>query len=189
MESRTLDRIKNKFPSFPEIVLVLSTIVFINFSWSIGRMFRIIPSWLYFLSVWDLIPILTYVLAFALVESSLIIGLLLFLSFLLPPRYLKNHFKTQGSLMAIMFGAIAILAHRYLSITYPWSPRQIIVYSTLAVSAVVFFALVISYISVSRSTRFENLIFGLVEHMSIFFYIYVPLGILGLIVIGIRNIF
>jgi hypothetical protein len=139
--------------------------------------------------LWDIVPILAYVLAFALVESLLVIGLLLLLSFLLPPRYLRDHFKTQGSLMAIIFGVMAILAHKYLSITYPWSHRQIIVYSTLAVSAVVFLALVISYISVRRSARFEKLIVGLAERVSIFFYIYIPLGILSLIVIGIRNIF
>lgn len=184
-----MDRIKNKFPSIPEIVLVLSTIVFINFSWSIGRMFWFLPSWLYFLSLLDIIPILAYVLAFALFESLLVIGFLMFLSFLLPPRYLRDHFKTQGSLMAIMFGGTSILAHRYLSIAYPWSPRQIIVYSALFVSAVVFLALVISYLSIHRFARFEKLVAGLAERMSIFFYIYGPLGVIGLLVAVIRNIF
>jgi len=139
--------------------------------------------------LWDIVPILAYVLAFALFESLLVIGVLLLLSFLLPSRYLKDHFIAQGSLMAIMFGGASILVHKYLSIAYPWSPRQIIVNSALFVAAIVFLSLVISYLSVDRSARFENLIAGLAERMSIFFYLYVPLGVISLIIVVMRNIF
>jgi hypothetical protein len=163
--------------------------VFISFSWSIGRMFWFLPSWLYFLSLWDIVPILAYVLAFALLESLMVLGLLLILAFLLPPRYLREKFTTKGVLMAVMFGLTSILFHRFLSIAYPWSPRQIVVYSALVVSAVVFLALVISYISVHRFARFEKLVTALAERISIFFYIYVPLGVVSLIMVVIRNIF
>ena len=180
--------VKNRLPSFQQIAPVFSTILFINFSWSIGRMFWFLPSWLYFMTIIDLLPVLAYVLAFALFESLLILLVIMLLALLLPGKFLLERFVPQGIIMALLFTAATFGLHAAASLTFGWSPTEVTVYSLLIVFSVIGLVFVISYFLVNRVPVLEKAFISIGERMSVFLYIYFPLGVLGLFTVVFRNI-
>ncbi len=168
---------------------MFSVIVLINFSWSIGRIFYFLPSWLYFMTILEILPVLAYVLGFALLESLFILFVILGLAFVLPGKLLREKFVPQGSLIAILFGAAALGLHAVVSRAYGWSPVQIKIFSPLIVAAVVGIALLVSYLFVHMIASLEKVFTALADRVTIFLYIYLPLGVLGLVVVIIRNLF
>jgi hypothetical protein len=179
---------QSRLPYSAQIVPVLGTIVFINFSWTIGRMFFFLPMWLYFMTIWDLLPSVAYVLAFALFESLLILGVLLLLAYLLPGKFLRERFVPQGVLVVIIFTIATLLLHKLSYLTYEWSPRQVAINSLLILAAVVLSALAISYSLIRPLPTFERFCTSVAERMTVFLYLYIPLGVLSFIVIFVRNI-
>ena len=171
-----------------QIVPVLGVIVFINFSWSIGRMFFFMPIWLNFMTIGDILPSVAYVLAFALFESLLLLGVLLLLAYLLPGKFLREKFVPQGILVVIIFTVATLLLHKLSYLAYDWSPRQVVTNSLLILAAVVLSALVISYSLIRPLPTFERTCTSVAERLTVFLYLYIPLGVLSFIVVVIRNI-
>jgi hypothetical protein len=152
-------------------------------------MFWILPSWLNYLTFWDILPILAYILALALIESLLILGLVVLLAVLLPGKFFKDQFIPQGSLVVIIFTIVTLLLHGSISLAYSWSPRQVIVYSLLIWVSVILFTVVVSYLLIHRIKALENFFSAVADRVTVFLYIYVPLGVLSLVVAILRNIF
>jgi len=181
-------RIRSKLPSGQEIIPVYSSIAFICFSWSLYRMFYQVPSWLYYLNIWDVLVLAAYVLSFALIESLLVLGFLLLLSIVLPAERFKDKFAIQGSTAALLIGAGAVALQRKIGIVYKLEVWQILVYPVLALALLIGLILVAAYIY-DRFQILARLASALVERMTVFAYIYAPLGLLALVVVLLRNIF
>ena len=152
-------------------------------------MFWTMPSWLNFLKVWNLLPIVAYVLAFALIESFFVLSALLLLAFLLPGKLLRDKIIPQGSFIIFLLMIDTLLLHTFTKLAYKWSSREVLIYAWLILAAAVISSLVISYYLIHRLTAFERFFTSIAERMNIFLYLYIPLGILGLMVVIIRNIF
>jgi hypothetical protein len=180
--------IRSKFPTSQEIIPVFSSITFIFFSWSIYRMFWQVPSLLYYLSVWDVLILAAYVVSFALFESLVVLGFVLFLAFILPGRYLKDKFTIQGSLLVFLLGLGAVVLQRKIGLIYKLEIWQILAYPVLALIALIILTVTAAYIF-NRFTRLARLATSLADRMTVFAYIYVPVGLLGLAVVIWRNLF
>jgi hypothetical protein len=161
--------------------------VFIVFSWTLYRTFWWVPSWLEYLSAWSVLIIIAYVMAFALVESLALMALMVLLSLILPRRVFKDQFILQGSTLTAALGLGAFLIQRNVSRIYRLELWQTLAYPVLVVAGIL--ALVfISYFVFSRIALLSRLALAIAERMTIFAYLYVPLGLIGLIVVVARNL-
>jgi hypothetical protein len=186
--SNLIQKAACKLPSKSEITPVFSTIVFVFFSWSLYRMFWQVPSWLYYLNVWDVLILAAYVVSFALFESLVVLVFLLFLAFILPAKYLKDNFITQGSWFIFLLGVSAVALQRKIGVIYKLEIWQIIVYPVIALIVLIILTVAAAYIF-KRYSRIARLVTNLADRMTVFAYIYVPIGLLGLAVVIWRNIF
>jgi hypothetical protein len=185
--AKFISSIKARLPSRQEALGVFSVIVFIVFSWTLYRVFWWLPSWLEYLSIWNILIIVAYVLAFALFESLAVMGLIVVLGLLLPKRYFKDQFIIQGSALSVALGVIAFLVQRDVSRIYKLELWQTLAYPVLVLVVASALALMISFIF-KRVAFLSRLTLAVAERMTIFAYLYVPLGLIGLLVVVARNL-
>jgi len=174
------EHLESKLPSRQEILPVLSVIVFIVFTWALYRMFFQVPSW-------DVLIIISYALMFALFESAVVLGFLLIFSLFFPAKYFKEKFVAQGSTVVLMISMGAFALQRKIKIMYRLDGWELILYPFVILAAIVFVIFTASYIY-DRFKILPRIINTVTERMIVFVLLYVPLSILGLLVVLVRNI-
>lgn len=191
MESKedqiALNSLKSRLPSAPEALSVFSIFVFFVFSWTLYRAFWYVPSWLEYLSVWSILVIVAYVLAFALFESAFLLALVVFFSLFFPLKVFKEKYALQGSSLALLLSVGAFLLQRKINLVYRLELWQLLAYPLVALFASVVLVVLLAFLF-NRFSLLGRLVNAVVERMLIFVYLYVPLGVLGLLVVLVRNI-
>lgn len=180
--------LRHRLPSRTSSWPVLSIFLFLLNSWALYRLFWYLPSWLEYLSLLRVLVIAAYALAWGLVESLAMWALLLLISAVLPARWFRDQFAPQGSLVGLAAGLGAFLLQRQVSIIYKWEIWQVWAYTGLALAAFFGGLLLVGYL-LQRYSRLQALASALADRMTVFGYIYLPLGIIGLVWVMARNLF
>ena len=179
--------LKSRLPSRSEALAVFSIFIFFVFSWTLYRVAWYTPSWLEYLSIWSVLIIIAYVLAFALLESIGALALVVLFSLIFPSRFFKEKYALQGSSLAAVLSIGAALLQRKINLVYRLELWQLIVYPLAGLLACVLLILLLAFLF-RRFPLFSRLANALLERMLIFVYLYTPLGLLGLLVVLARNL-
>jgi hypothetical protein len=186
-----LEAIRKRAPVRAEILSVFNVVLFVLFGWSIRGFLFEIPSFLLYLGLGDISAILFYMMAFALFESVLVTGGLVFVSMVFPSNWLKVGFAYKGFLIVIVATIGLILFQGYYKIGF----FQNLVQNDYSPFQPVFIGLIVSLIGLSslfwlfhNKPRLQNYLSNFIEQFSVFTYIYVPLGVIGILMIFVRNI-
>jgi len=170
-----------RFPSFSSIVPVYALIASMLFAWSILQFFWYMPSWLYFMSLSDLVGVFSYVMVSSFIESLAFLFLLLFLSFTLPSAYLKDEFIVRGTSIALVVIGLFMLYFR-LNIANQFR-FPVSWYGILTILA----AIGVAFLS-AKLRPMQRALTWLSDRLIVFLYILVPLSLLSMLVIIVRNI-
>jgi hypothetical protein len=144
-------------------------------------------SWLYLMSLNQVLVLAAYVLAFALFESFAVLGFVLVLTLLFPTRFFKEKFVTQASILVAILTLGAILLQHHLDVTRNLQLNELILYPVFLLAGLVIFIILFSLL-LDRVRTVTKVINAFVERLSVFSLFYVPLGLLGLAVVIIRNV-
>jgi len=179
---------KFRLPSRQDILPVFAVFLFFGFSWALYRMFWYVPSWLKYLSIWKVLAIGAYVMAFGLVESLFMTcGLALF-SLFFPSRIFRDKYALLGSSLAGIIGVLAVLLQRKIGLVYRLELWQVIGYFGAFLAGLIIAVLTLSWIY-RRIPLLGRFVQDIADRMVIFVYFYAPLGLLGLIVVLFRVVF
>lgn len=180
-------RILNRFPDHKQFWPVLSTIVFIVFSWTIYRALYQVPSWLYYLTLPRIFPLFAYILSYALLESVLVSVLFLVLCFILPGSWYKNNFTAQSFLLVILLSLAAYLLRSEFDKIQKLNTWQIV---GIPLALLVMMVLLIPLLAkiLARYPRAAGWLELIANRLTIFGYIYIPFGVLGWLVVFTRNL-
>ncbi len=191
MQYSPLRSIRSRLPSRQDVLGVFGVVLFAVFGWSIrGFLFKI-PAFTLYFGLTSNLAILCYMFAFALLESLLVTALLVLLAFILPGGILRHGFAYKGFIIILVASLAMITFDIYYRVEYfkdimagddSSIPRFFI---GLAVSIAVLAALLWT---ARIQPRVQKIAQWVVDQMGIFTYIYVPLGLLGLIVVILRNL-
>ena len=151
--------------------------------WSIVNVLREVPAWVLRLSSWELVGVIAYTQAFALLESVLISLVLILLSVILPGRFFKDRLVAQSSVLVLVTSGWAIAAHYNDEIIRLWGMRQFLLWSAVYLASIG-----VVYVLIHRYKRLESLLRALVERVSVLSYLYVFLDFLSVLVVFARNI-
>jgi hypothetical protein len=175
-------------PNKREIFPVFSLIVFVVYTWTIYRMAWQMQSWLYFMTINQVLILAAYILADALIESILVLGFVLFLAMIFPSRFLKCRFAVQGSALVIFMtlGAVLLQNRQDMLSNLPLAG---LVLFPLVVLVGLFLFLVLFYSLAKRKGTVSRLMLAIADRFTLFSFIYVPLSLIGLTVVIIRNLF
>jgi hypothetical protein len=168
-----------------EILYVFGGVVFVNYSWSIRGFLYQFSSLRLYHTLGEIFGVFSYLMAFALIESLIIITGLVLIGFILPGKWFKEGFAYKGFITTLVTGIALIKLHFYLfSLNYAMPPMNVIYLGT----AITIFGL-ISLIWIFQSfPQLQRFLLALQERLQIFTYLYIPLGILGLTVVVLRNL-
>jgi hypothetical protein len=172
---------RRRFPSRGDAIPVFAACVVPVFTWSILQFLYFLPSWLLSMSLGDVLSILAYTLASALLESVSLLLVMILLAAILPARFFRNKFAVLGSVIILLTSACAIVLQYNLSILE--SPRALVVMLALYLASIA-----VSYVLVHRFKRVEGLALSFAERLTILLYVYVPLGLIGALVVLLRNL-
>lgn len=187
-----LDMMRNKLPARTEVLSVFNVLIFVVFGWSIRGFLFEIPSFLLYLSLGDIAAVVFYMMAFAFFECVLLIGGLVLVSMILPSNWFKTGFAYKGFLVILVATTGFILFQGYYKVGFfqnlinndysPFRPLLIGVVIGLMALAGLFWLF-------HNRPRLQKYLSNFIAQFGVFSYIYVPLGVIGILVIFVRNIF
>jgi hypothetical protein len=181
------DWLRRRLPARREILPVFAVIVFFVFSWSLYRFIYWMPSWLYYLSLGDVMWLGWYVLSYCLVESLVMLGLLLLLCLLLPGWVLREQFVPLGASVAGLSSVAAFLMQRKMGLLLRVETEVLILAPLVVLAVLLLFIFIFAWL-LRKLPILGSLLSALAERMTVFLYIYVPLGLIGAVVVLARNL-
>jgi len=172
-------KILARLPEAEKIYAVYGVIVTLIYGWSVYRFIWKLPSWLKFLVPGEIVTVAFYTLVNDLGESLLILAVLLGIAFILPGKWLREPFIFRGGLsMLLVLGLFLGLAY------FNFTLQQVSAYWIWALVGIVSLHILFGKIRFLQ-TGVEKL----VNATSVFLYLTVPLSLLSLLVVILRNIF
>jgi hypothetical protein len=152
-------------------------------------MFDKVPSLLLNWNALQVTDIFAYTQAFALYESLLFFGFLVFLAFLLPSRLFQKRFVSQATMIAFTLSIWAAGVHlivRAYARSEPPDWNNLLFYAWCIGCLVLLIGL--SWLIRTWPTL-EKWIIARVEQATLLAYLFVTINVLGLIFVIIRNLF
>lgn len=133
-----------------------------------------------------------YMMAFALLECVLVTGFLVIVSMILPSGWLRQGFAYKGFLVILVTAIGMIEYQNYYTIDFVGN----MMHNSYSFLQPILIGLLISIAALGgllvlfgRVERLQKLLVALVERFKIFNYVYLPLGLLGFVVVLVRNLF
>jgi hypothetical protein len=176
-----------RLPSRRDVLGVYAVIVFVVYSWTLVTSFYKLPSWMFYLTVGQILAQYAYAFCISFLDSILALAgiLLLDLTIFLAFRNMEE-FQSRSILMVLglLISSMTRLIlfpdyeqmEKFLSGELTW--WAIAISLTLAVA-----------IGVSKIRRARDAFKGIVDRIGIFLYIYLPLTFISLVVVLIRNLY
>jgi hypothetical protein len=174
---------KERLISSDEVLGVLTACVLPIFIWSIIQMMWEIPGWILRMGAWQLIGVIAYVQAFALVESLAIAALLIIIGIILPRRFFRDNIISISAMFIFVTALWAVLAHYSEDTIRLWRLKEFLPWI-----AIYIFTIGIGYYLIQRSEQLAKKIRLLVDRGSVLAFFYVFIGILSVVIVIIRNI-
>ena len=177
-----MDLLRKHFPAWGEIISVLGIAVFIGFSWTIFGFLNKIPSFILYFTPGEIANIFAYLMAFALLESLIVTGVLVIISAILPSGWLKEGFALKGFVIILVASVTAIFFQKSLDDSFP--PTWL-----LLASSILPLVVMVSLIRFVRSQpKLQNILLNIQDRILIMLIIYVPIGVFSLMVVMYRNL-
>jgi hypothetical protein len=170
---------------------VFGAVLFAVFGWSIRGFFYKVPSFMLYFGLPSNLAVLCYMLAFALLESVLVTVFLVLLAFVLPRDVFCEGFAYKAFIVILVAAGAAITFESWYRIAFFKDMMAGMTYMVtpflggIAASVLLLAALFWLFHAWPRLQGYTTRI---MDQLSIFTYIYVPLGLLGLLVVIIRNL-
>jgi len=181
-----------RMPASAEVRAVFSVVVFAVYSWSIRGFLFNTSSFLMYHSLSFIAAVFFYMMAFALLECVLVTGFLVIVSMILPSGWLRQGFAYKGFLVILVTAIGMIEYQNYYTIDFVGN----MMHNSYSFLQPILIGLLISIAALGgllvlfgRVERLQKLLVALVERFKIFNYVYLPLGLLGFVVVLVRNLF
>jgi len=182
MAGRNLSMIE-KIPKLEDIAPVYAVIVMMIYPWTLSRFFWKLSSWILFASVGDLAALFAYMVVVNLLESIVVLLVPILMSIILPQKWFYDRFRTRSiSLVLFGLGYIIYLDKKL----YADSPFPLTLVRWIPMAVIVILVLVFL---VDRVGFFRKVLDELANRLTVFLYISIPISMVSLLVILIRNVF
>jgi len=164
------------------VISVLAIAVFVCFTWTLIGFFNKLSSFILYFTPGEIANILAFMMAFALLESLAATGLLILLSAILPSSWLKEGFAFKGFLILLVATLTAILFQKALRDYFP-SPQMLLTYTVLPLLVIVLLIWI-----VKSQPKIQNILLSVQDRILIMLFIYIPIGVIGLMVVMARDL-
>ncbi len=179
MLKKFVDLFNHRLPTRNEIFLALSMAAFLVFTWSLRALFFNFPAFMLSYTIGEILVIAAYMLAFALLETLAVMLVVLPLAIILPGGLLKEGFSYKTSFFFIAFAIISI------HLQYMMTNQPKISFLALELGRALILWLV-PVLLVRFVSTIRRIVMDVLDRLTIFSYIYLPLGVISLLVVTVR---
>jgi len=181
--------LSRKLPTRNEIILLFLACVIPIHIWSIINILREIPRYLQYLTIGEIIIIFAYTQAFALFESLIVTVLLILFCLVLPARFFRDWFLSQGILIVYITTIWAILYHFQVRIVQGLSPSLVTYMALIWLWAMMYFGVLFgSLILIRKKEDFEQKIISFIDRLSVLSAVYIIIDVVSIFIVLMRNI-
>ncbi len=173
------DFLERRMPARNEIFLASSMATFLVFSWSLRMMFYTFPSFSLSHRFGEIFIIVTYMMTFALLDTLFATLALVVLAVILPGAVLKDGFSYKASFFFI--ASTVIFIHLQYTLTNQTKIGSLILELGLILVLWLVPVLLTRYVDAVR-----KIVLDILDRLTIFSYVYIPLGVISLFVVIIR---
>jgi hypothetical protein len=173
---------QNRMPPAQQMAAVYGFILLVVYGWTIYWYFWKLPSWLYFMTVGELVTAYAYALPVNFLESLLLFSIPFLLALLLPPRWYRDQFVAQGTAFTIL---AALVLAKYLSVITALQALPPGLYWMFPLAVV---GILLIVFLVGRIKLLCKILEEIASRAAIFIYVFPPLSALALLVVAIRNL-
>lgn len=173
----------NRIPKQKEITPVLAIIVIMVYGWTLLKFNYYLPGWLYFLNIGEVMSVFAYSMVTNLLESLVVLLGVVAVGLVLPRKWFLDAFIARGASLSIfMLGLMMYVADKFSDKNY--YPTEIIRWFP---AILILTGLVVYILGRVQFTRKAIEFFA--DRAIIFLYIVIPVSVISLIVVLIKNIF
>jgi len=162
-------------PKKEQIIPVFAWVSFLSFTWTLYQFAYYLPSWTLNFSSIGIFSILSYSVMFDLMEALLMTLALVVVSMILPPGWVSRRFPAQGFVIVVTMLSLILAGN---------GEEKGPLLQFLFVAAGV-----ITNILVIRVEKLNKYLENLVGRFVVFLYLYIPLSVIGTILVLVRNLF
>ena len=173
-------------PLLLQVYQIFLAIIFPVSFWTLFFFFRELPSYLMRMPGWDILGVFAYSMVVSLLDSLLITAAVLFIAFILPGRFFRDHLVAQGIVQAYLIILTAVLFH--LASTWNLLPSTII-FPWLILLSIGLFIGVSIFLNrlVIVSEKLQANIHLFFERLTVLATIYLLINLFAVLVVIIRN--
>jgi hypothetical protein len=177
----------SRLPRARDVLYVLAAGAFPIHLRAILVVLRYVPAWAMRMNGWELAATVAYTQALALFDSLLVLGCLVLVSAILPARWFREKFLAVGSMAALAtaFWAMSVPVLVVFA-TQTWGVRTWPAWLA-ATAAYLGLVAVLSHV-IRHRKRAEDLAASLAGRLVVISYLYLLVGVLGLLIVIIRNV-
>jgi len=175
--------LKNRLPALSQILSIFGVIALLLYGWTLLWFFWKLPSWEYFMNLGEIATQVAYMMATNLLESLTVLFLMLFLCAVLPAKWFKDFFLSSGASLAILSLGYMMYFSSHIASNddnYPTNMVRLVPLAGLLILLLAYFT--------ARVGFMRRLLEGLADRAMIFSYIFLPAGLVSLLVVIVRNI-
>jgi len=186
-QQRLTRQFSERLPDRKSVWGVYAVIVFLVYSWTLVTSFYKLPSWMFYLTIDQILSIYAYSFSLNLLESIFLLVGVLFLHFtIFLPLKNKDEFQAR-SILAVLIVLISSMLRLVLFQTY--EDIDAFLSSELLWWAITLSVGILVAVLAPKNAWIKNILGGIAERAAVFFYIYLPLSFISIVVVIVRNIY
>jgi hypothetical protein len=175
-----------QLPDRQSILSVYAVIVTLVYSWTLFTSFYKLPSWMFYLTISQILSVYAYSLSMDLVESILALAGVLFLESTLFLALRKRDEFQSRSILVVLVVLISFMLR--LALFQTFEDIEGFLSGELIWWAITLPLGMLLAVFAPKSRKVRNILEGIAEHTTVFLYIYLPLSFISLIVVIARNL-
>jgi hypothetical protein len=174
--------ISSRFPGWQAVTSVYATIVLLVYGWTAYWIAWKFPSWIYYLTISEILWIICYAMVVNLLESLILIFGVLALGFLMPKTWLTDRFGPSGTLLSMLLVGILMYFSGPVQSAERFSYTPLI---QIGISLLAALAIAVLLPLYRPAAAFLDL---LADRAKIFLYILLPVSLVSLVMVILRNL-
>lgn len=146
-----------------------------------------VPSWIFYMDAGRLLVMFAYVVSYSLVESLVLMAFVIFLCLVFPPRMFKEQFVAQGTIQVLVISLITYFIRQEIELFQKYEIWKLLAVPLVALLVIAASVILFAWV-IRRFQAVRRLVVSFADRMTIFAYLYLPVGIAGMALVVIRNI-
>lgn len=175
-----------RLPHINEMISVFAVISTMTYGWTLVAFLWKLPSWLKYLTFGEIFSVYSYSLLTNFAESVLCLAIILILCVILPPHFLRDVFTLRGTIFSISLLGTMMFVLSFYSDDNPALMGGLPVWLVI-LSGSSLLMILLDFLS-RKAREVAPALLWLADRLIIFLYINLPLTVIALVVVAVRNL-